>query len=97
MNELPTEIHAHIMRMYFTHHVMKELSQLKYKERHTNQMVARFVSILDSRIRQESAQDNPNLKVLKRLRYARDRWNNHLFHEREDVQNVYYFRRYIST
>jgi hypothetical protein len=91
MNQFPVDIQTHIMKLYFTHHVMTELSQLKHTVRQTNEMVVRFVNILNRRIQAENTVAQPNHTELKRLRYARDRWSNHLFHERENVTNVSYF------
>ena len=88
MDKLPLDIHAYIMRMYFTHHVLTELSTFDFKSRRTNIIVGNFVDILNNRIRTEMNAFRPDAKVLKRLRYARDRWSNHLFHERENVHRV---------
>ena len=88
MDRLPLDIHAHIMRMYFTHHVLTELAQYDYKARRTNITVGLFVDMLNARIQTELNALEPNHKVLKRLRYARDRWSNHLFHRRENVTSV---------
>ena len=88
MDQLPLDIQAHIMRMYFTHHVLTELAHLDYKARRTNITVGRFVDILNARIQTELNALEPKNRVLKRLRYARDRWSNHLFHRRENVTSV---------
>ena len=94
MNQFPTDVHTHIMKLYYTHHVLSELSQRKHTVRHTNEMVVRFVNILNNRIKSVNTDAQPNLTELKRLRYARDRWSNHLFHERDNVNNVSYFSRF---
>jgi hypothetical protein len=85
---LPIELHSHIMRMYFTHHVLTELRGLEPKPRRTNLAAGRFVDILNGRIRTELSAPSPRTDVLKRLRYARDRWSNHLFPQREEVASV---------
>jgi len=89
MDHLPIDLHAHVMRMYFTHHVLDELAQFDFKARRTNTVVGTFVDILNDRIRTQLRLSLPNAAVLKRLRYARDRWSTHLFsHKREQVHGV---------
>jgi hypothetical protein len=88
MDQLPIDIHAYIMRMYFTHHVLPELARIDCTSRRTNVTVGQFVDMLNARIQTETATSQPNLKVLKRLRYARDRWSNHVYHIRENVTSV---------
>jgi hypothetical protein len=85
MNQLPLEMHAHIMRMYFTHHVLEELNEREYHPRANNHRAANFVTILDHRILTESKLPQPCPKVMKRLRYARDRWSTHLFSHEQVV------------
>lgn len=88
MDQLPHDIYAHIMRMYFTHHVLPELANIDVTPRRTNVIVCQFVDMLNDRIQTELSNPQSNTKVLKRLRYARDRWSNHMYHKRENVTSV---------
>lgn len=82
MNNLPSDVQAHIMRMYFTQHVLSELTRFDFKRRRTNIVVGNYVDILTDRIRRELNRSNADPDILRWLRYARDRWSTYLFPER---------------
>ena len=79
MNQLPIDVHAHVMRMYFSHHVLPEFRKIGYTPKIKSIRANNYVLILNGRIAHELEKKTPNSSTLKRLRYARDRWSSHIF------------------
>jgi hypothetical protein len=89
MNQLPIDVHAHVMRMYFSHHVIPEFRKIGYTPKIKSNHANNYVLILKDRIKHELEKKTPNTATLKKLRYARDRWSCYVFNlDNYNVQRV---------